>query len=169
MFVIGFAGLSGSGKTTLAEQVLARLAARGLRVSAVKSSHHHTDVDKPGKDSWRYRQAGAAEVALVGPERWAIMKETPDAPEPLANILARMAPVDIMLVEGYKSEEGLARIWVCREAFPASVPETWPEGLVAVATDIAGLDTGGLPALDVNDPGAVAGFVEGLWRRGSEN
>ena len=76
MFVVGFTGHSGSGKTTLIEKVLVTLRSRDRTVSAIKSSHHGTDVDVPGKDSWRFRQAGAEEVVLVSDKRWALMKET---------------------------------------------------------------------------------------------
>lgn len=157
MQVVGFIGPSGVGKTTLMEKVLARLVSRGRTVSAVKSSHHRVDVDAPGKDSYRYRTAGANEVVLVTPERWALMKESPE-PVKLSEVLARIEPVDIVLVEGYKSEEGVARILVHRKGVsetPVFVP-----GVVAVATDDESLEPPeGVARLDINSPGAVANFV----------
>ncbi len=157
MFAVGFIGPSGVGKTTLMEKVLARLIDRGRSVSAVKSSHHDTDVDKPGKDSWRYRTAGASEVVLVGPERWAIMHETRE-PASLEEMLARMTPVDIVLVEGYKGEEGIPRILVHRHGY--DLPQELVDGVMAVATDDEALRLPeGVTRLDINSPGAVANFV----------
>ena len=83
-FAVGFIGRSGSGKTTLAEKVLAELVRRGRRVSAIKDAHHGIDLDRPGKDTWRYREAGASRVILRTAERWAVMSETPGGPAPLA-------------------------------------------------------------------------------------
>ena len=157
MQVVGFIGPSGVGKTTLMEKVLARLVSRGRSVSAVKSSHHHVDVDTPGKDSYRYRTAGANEVVLATPERWVLMKESP-GPVKLSDVLARMEPVDIVLVEGYKSEEGVARILVHRKG--VSETPVFAPGVVAVATDDEALETPeGVARLDINSPGAVANFV----------
>ncbi len=161
MLVVGFVGSSGAGKTTLMEKVLAALVARGQRVSAVKSTHHDTDVDKPGKDSWRFREAGASEVILAGRERWALMRETPEGEASLSELLSRLAPVDIVLVEGFKSEEGIPRIGVARKAFGKPLPPS--SDYVAVATDDEMLE---LPALarrlPVDEPEAVADFVEEL-------
>lgn len=158
MLVVGFIGHSGVGKTTLMEKVLARLVSRGRSVSAVKSSHHGLDLDTPGKDSWRYRTAGANEVALVSDKRWAIMKECPEEVG-LSEIISRMQPVDIILVEGYKSEEGIARILVHRKGISEDELIHRP-GVVAVATDDETLEVPeGIAKLDINSPGAVANFV----------
>ncbi len=164
MFAVGFVGSSGAGKTTLMEKVLAALVARGLRVSAVKSTHHDTDVDKPGKDSWRFRKAGASEVILAGRERWALMRETPEAEVTLAELLSRLASVDIVLVEGFKSEEGIPRIGVARKAFGKPLPPS--REYVAVATDDEMLELpAGAVRLPVDEPEAVADFVEQLKKK----
>ena len=157
MFAVGFIGPSGVGKTTLMEKVLARLIDRGRSVSAVKSSHHDTDVDKPGKDSWRYRTAGASEFVLVGPVRWAIMHETRE-PASLEEMLARLTPVDIVLVVGFMGEEGFPRILVHRHGY--DLPQELVDGVMAVATDDEALRLPeGVTRLDINSPGAVANFV----------
>ena len=101
MKIFGFAGFSGSGKTTLIEQLIPLFVARGLRVSLVKHAHHSFDIDQPGKDSHRHRMAGAAEVMVASAKRWALIHEHGDAPEPnLDALVARMSPVDLVLVEG---------------------------------------------------------------------
>ena len=103
MKVFGFAGFSGSGKTTLLEKVIPLLVARGLNVSLIKHAHHNVDIDKPGKDSYRHREAGCSEVMLVSSTRWALMHELRNEPEPsLEEQLARFSPCDLILVEGYK-------------------------------------------------------------------
>ena len=164
MFAVGFVGSSGAGKTTLMEKVVAALVRRGCSVSAIKSTHHDTDVDKPGKDSWRYRAAGADEVILAGRDRWALMRETPEASVTLSELLARLSPVDIVLVEGFKSEEGIPRIGVARKAFGKPLPAS--SEYVAVATDDEELELpAGAVRLPVNDPEAVADFVEQLKRQ----
>ncbi len=158
MFAVGFVGPSGVGKTTLMEKVLARLVSRGRTVSAVKSTHHDTDLDSPGKDSWRYRTAGAKEVVLAGDKRWALMRETEGQKVSLQEILSRMDAVDIVLVEGYKGEEGIARILVHRKNC-AQALRMLP-GVAAIATDDPDLEIPeGIARLDINSPGAVANFV----------
>ncbi len=105
MKAIGFAGYSGSGKTTLIEHLLPRLVADGLRVSVLKQSHHDIELDSPGKDSWRHRQAGAHEVLLATPGRWMLVHELRGAPVPdLAAQLACLSPCDLVLVEGFRHE-----------------------------------------------------------------
>lgn len=161
MLIVGFTGHSGSGKTTLIEKVLETLRARDRKVSAVKRSHHGTDIDVPGKDSYRFRKAGAEEVVLVSDCRWALMKET-DAPVGLDEILSRLSPVDIVLVEGYKSEENIPHILVHRKAADLAQPIFTP-GVVAVATDDESLQVPeGVTRLDLNSPAAVANFVVSL-------
>jgi len=157
MKVFGLAGYSGSGKTTLIEQLIPRFAARGLRVSLIKHTHHNFDVDQPGKDSFRHRAAGAGEVLLTCDTRWVLMHELRGAPEPsLEAQLAVLSPCDLVLVEGFK-QTSIAKLEVHRPA--AGKPPIWPENasVVAVATDAA-IDCR-LPVLDLNDPDAVAAFI----------
>src|SRR5918995_6024458 len=103
MRIIGLAGWSGSGKTTLLAKVIPRLAARGLSVSTLKHAHHAFDVDQPGKDSHTHRLAGATEVLVGSAARWALVHELRGAAEPaLADLLGKLSPVDLVIVEGYK-------------------------------------------------------------------
>lgn len=105
MRIIGLAGWSGSGKTTLLAKVIPRLTARGLTVSTLKHAHHAFDIDQPGKDSHTHRMAGATEVLIGSANRWALMHELRGAAEPKLNeLLARLTPVDLVIVEGYKWE-----------------------------------------------------------------
>jgi molybdopterin-guanine dinucleotide biosynthesis protein B len=157
MKTFGFAGWSGSGKTTLIEQLIPRFTALGLKVSLVKHAHHSFDVDHPGKDSWRHRQAGCHEVMIGSGVRWALMHELRGAPEPaLEELIARMSPCDLLLVEGFKRYE-MPKLEIYRAA--NGKPPLHPDDphIVAVATDVR-LDTR-LPQLDLNDPDAVAAFV----------
>lgn len=160
MKVLGLAGWSGSGKTTLMVRLIPALKARGLTVSTVKHAHHRFDVDTPGKDSYRHREAGAAEVMVASANRFALMHELRDAPEPpLADLLAKMSLVDLVLVEGFK-REGHAKIEVHRAA--NGKPPLWPDddAIIAVASDCE-IDTGARPRLDLNDVDAVADFAAG--------
>src|SRR6266540_1346597 len=103
MRIIGFAGWSGAGKTTLLANVMPRILSRGLRVSTVKHAHHSFDVDRPGKDSHTHRMAGATEVLVSSASRWALVHELRGAAEPsLGALLAKLSPVDLVLVEGFK-------------------------------------------------------------------
>src|SRR5215472_2468511 len=104
MRIFGLAGWSGSGKTTLMTALIPEFVSRGIAVSTIKHAHHSFDIDKPGKDSWHHRQAGAREVMVASGQRWALMHELRGAAEPsLDELLARMSPVDLVLVEGFKS------------------------------------------------------------------
>jgi len=103
MKVYGVTGWKDSGKTTLTERLLAEMVRRGLAVSSVKHAHHDTEIDHPGRDSFRHRAAGAGQVIVASPVRWALMTELRGAPEPpLEALLARLDPVDLVLVEGFK-------------------------------------------------------------------
>jgi len=106
MKVYGVVGWKNAGKTTMVERLVGEIAGRGFSVSTVKHTHHMVDVDQKGKDSWRHRQAGARQVILSSSARWAVMTELKGAPEaPLAELLAHLAPVDLVIVEGYKRDD----------------------------------------------------------------
>jgi molybdopterin-guanine dinucleotide biosynthesis protein B len=157
MKVMGFAGWSGSGKTTLVEQVIGVLTARGFDVSLVKHAHHSFDIDHAGKDSWRHRQAGCREVMVSSGQRWSLTRELRgDAEATLDDLLAKLGPCDVVLVEGFKRAD-IPKIEVYRAG--VTEPLLFPEDgrIVAVATD-TGVPTA-LPKLDINDPEAVANFI----------
>ena len=157
MKIIGIAGFSGSGKTTLIEKLIPILVREGLRVSLVKHAHHEFDVDQPGKDSYRHRHAGCAEVLISSSKRWALMHELRGAAElPLAEALKHLSPCDLVIVEGYKSEP-IAKIEVHRAAGHTPLLHPDDPHVVAVATDEP-LDTE-LPQLDLNDAEDVARFI----------
>ena len=106
MNVFGVTGWKNAGKTGLMERLVAEFCGRGLRVSTLKHAHHSFDVDHPGKDSHRHRMAGASQVLLASTERWALMNEHRGAPEPsLAALLAKLDPVDLVLIEGWKRDK----------------------------------------------------------------
>jgi len=156
--VFGIAGRSGSGKTTLIEALLPRLAARGLSVNVIKHSHHDITLEPPHKDSARFRQAGAQEVMVASPFRYAIVHELRQQPEPsLQAQLARLAPADLTLVEGFK-HEAIPRMEVYRPALGADPLHAQAgSGFIAVATDAA-LNTR-LPCLPLNEPDVIAAFI----------
>lgn len=156
--VIGLAGWSGSGKTTLVTQLIPVLVARGIRVSTLKHAHHAFDVDRPGKDSHRHREAGAQQVLVSSAKRWALMTENRDQPEPdSAALLAKLDPVDLVIIEGFKREHH-EKIEVHRPS--VGKPALWTEdpGIIAVASDEVLTDCP-LPILPLNDVEAVADFV----------
>jgi molybdopterin-guanine dinucleotide biosynthesis protein B len=154
---IGFIGYSNSGKTTLIERLIPLLRAHGLAVSAVKNAHHGFDMDRPGKDSFRYREAGAGQVLIATGQRWALLTETPQRAAPLETLLARLDPCDLVLVEGFKSEGAIARIEVRRAG--QSEPPIFPGDAKVVAVASDGPVATQLPVLDLNDPPAVARFI----------
>ena len=154
MKVIGLAGWSGAGKTTLLARVIPHLLGRGLKVSVIKHAHHDFDVDIPGKDSWVHRRAGATEVLVSSSQRWALMHELRGANEPrLPELLAKMSPVDLVVIEGFKREP-LRKIEVHRAA--NGKPLLFPDdpGVVGIATDVAVETT--LPTAHLDDVEAVA-------------
>ena len=159
--VVGIAGWSGSGKTALIVKLIPELAARGLRVATIKHAHHQFDIDKPGKDSYEHRIAGAAEVAISSARRWAIVHENRGDPEPtLDEMLDRISAADIVLVEGYKTEPH-RKIEVWRRA--TGKPPLFPDdpNVVALATDETPPPTG-ISVLDLNNVPEIAAFVVGL-------
>lgn len=155
--VIGIVGWKDSGKTTLVVRLVEHLAARGLRVSTVKHAHHLVDLDQPGKDSWRHRAAGAGEVALVGGQRWALLHELRAEPEPgLEEILARMGPADLVIVEGFK-RFAHPKIEVHRAERGGELLAASDPAIVAIASDTP-LATA-LPVLDLDDVPAIAAMA----------
>jgi molybdopterin-guanine dinucleotide biosynthesis adapter protein len=155
--VFGFAAWSGSGKTTLMERLIPLFVARGLRVSVIKHAHHGFDVDQPGKDSFRHRQAGASEVLVSSGARWALMHELRGAPElGLTELIDRLSPCDLLLIEGFKREP-VPRIEVHRQATGA--PLLYPDdaNILAVASDVA-LEAP-IPVFALDDPAALADFL----------
>lgn len=158
MKVFGFAGWSGSGKTTLMAALIPELVARGIAVSTIKHAHHAFDVDQPGKDSWRHREAGATEVLVASERRWALMHELREAAEPsLDELVAHMTPVDLLLVEGYKRHPH-PKIEVYRAALGKPLIYPGDPFVVAIASDEKPADAP-LPWLPLDDPPAVARFI----------
>jgi molybdopterin-guanine dinucleotide biosynthesis adapter protein len=159
MRIIGLAGWSGSGKTTLVTSVIPVLVGRGLKVATVKHAHHEFDIDQPGKDSWRHRAAGASEVAIVSSRRWAIVHELGgDAEPPLADILAKLSPVDLVIVEGFK-RHAHPKLEVYRAAVGKPLLHPDDDCIVAVATD-APLPQAQVPVLMLNDVEAIANVLQ---------
>ena len=159
MKVIGLAGWSGAGKTTLLSLVIPYLRQQGLRVSVIKHAHHTFDVDVPGKDSWRHREAGAEEVLVSSGHRWALMHELRGAREPrLPDLLKKMSRVDLVVVEGYKSEPH-RKIEVYRA--DNNKPFLFPDdaGIVGIVSDVA-VETD-LPTAHLDDIPAVAAMLRG--------
>lgn len=156
----GLAGWSGAGKTTLMVKLLPELTARGVTVSTVKHAHHSFDIDQPGKDSFRHRAAGATEVLIGSARRWALIHELREAAEPsLEDLLARMSPVDLVLVEGFK-REAHDKLEVHRVANGKPLLAPDDPRIVAVASDQP-LDGVKLPRLDLDDVVAIADFILG--------
>ena len=161
MKVIGFSGYSGVGKTTLVEGVIASLTLAGQRVSVVKHAHHDFDIDHPGKDSWRHRQAGAFEVVIASRRRLAKIREFPIEVQPTVHqLLAELVECDWALVEGFKHAD-LLKIEVWRAALGKPVQYPDDPFIVALATDSATAlpQPTALPLLDLNAPDAVADFL----------
>ncbi len=157
MKLIGLAGWSGAGKTTLLTRLIPHFSAQGLRVSVIKHAHHQFDVDVPGKDSWRHREAGAAEVLVSSEKRWALMHELRGAGEPrLTLLLDKLSPVDLVVVEGFKREPH-RKIEVHRAA--NGKPLLFPDdpGIVGIATDVP-VETR-LPTVHLDDIPMVAAVL----------
>jgi molybdopterin-guanine dinucleotide biosynthesis protein B len=158
MKVIGLAGWSGAGKTTLLTRVIPHLLAQGLRVSVIKHAHHGFDVDVPGKDSWVHRQSGAVEVLVSSGNRWALMHELRGANEPrLPELLAKMSRVDLVIVEGFKSEPH-RKIEVHRLANGKAMLFPDDPGIVGIASD-ATVETS-LPVAHLDDIPAIAAMMQ---------
>lgn len=163
MKVYGVTGWKNTGKTGLVERLVAEIAARGLTVSTVKHAHHDTEIDHPGRDSYRHRQAGAQQVLVSSPARWALMHELRGAPEPaLEDLLARLSPVDLVLIEGYKrAAHPKIEAHRLETGHPLLAPGN--DSVRAVASDAATGDPAlaavGVPVLPLNDTAAIASFI----------
>ena len=159
MNIYGIIGYKNAGKTSLVERLVTEITGRGFSVSTVKHAHHAFDLDHPGKDTFRHRQAGAGQVMLSTATRWALMTELRGAEEPpLADLLARMDPVDLVLIEGYKRDRH-PKVEVHRvvTGHPLIALADATVRAVACDTQVAA----GVPLLDLNDTGAVADFILG--------
>ena len=156
--VSGLCGWSGSGKTTLILKLIAAVQARGFSVSTMKHAHHSFDIDRPGKDSHRHRGAGAREVLITSAQRWALMHENHDQPEPsLQALLARMSAVDLVLVEGFKRQPH-PKMEIHRPSL--GKPLLYPDdpSIVAIACS-AGLSTATIPHFDIDDVTGITDFM----------
>ena len=157
MKLYGVTGWKNAGKTGLMERLVTEITGRGLTVSTVKHAHHNFDVDHPGKDSYRHRSAGATEVLLASRNRWALMHELRDNNEPtLASLLAQLAPVDLVLVEGYKRDRH-PKIEAHRVETGNALIAPDDDTVHAVASNTK-LDID-RPLFDLNDTGAIADFI----------
>ena len=158
--VFGITGWKNSGKTTLTARLVTELTARGLSVSTLKHAHHEFDIDKEGTDSWRHRAAGAQEVAIVSGRRWAVMHELRNEEEPpLEEILARLAPCDLVLVEGYKREKHHKIEARRRGARDTRALSREDPNIVAVASDHPQPDET-LPVFDLDDIARIADMIQ---------
>jgi molybdopterin-guanine dinucleotide biosynthesis protein B len=156
--VLGMAGWSGSGKTTLVTKLIPALGARGLKVSTIKRAHHAFQVDKPGKDSYEHRRAGAGEVLISGAGRWVLMHENRQEPEAtLAQLLRRLSPCDLVLVEGFKGERH-PKLEVFRTAAGKTPLHPKDSRIVAVASDRP-FPNAGIPVVALDDVAAIADLV----------
>lgn len=162
--VFGVVGWSGSGKTTLVTSLVPELVGRGLRVSTVKHTHHDIEIDKPGKDSYRHREAGATEVLVTSPKRWALVHELRSDPEPdMEDLIARMEAVDLILIEGFKSHR-FAKLEVYRPATGKPLLAADDPSIVAVASDVR-LPEVAVPVLPLDDVPAIARFIVNYFTR----
>ena len=155
--LLGLAGYSGSGKTTLLEKIIPLLTAQGLRIAVIKHAHHDFEIDRPGKDSYRQRKAGASEVLISSAYRWALIHELGHETEPtLEELCARLSPCDLVLVEGYKYA-AIPKLEVYRQE--CGHPHLFPSDvrIIAIVTD--NKVPLPLPVLDINVPQEVAAFI----------
>ena len=163
MQVFGFAGWSGSGKTTLIERLIPRFVAQGLAVALLKHAHHEFAVDRPGKDSYRHREAGCQEVLITSTARWALIHELRGSPElTLEDAIARLSPCDIVLVEGFKAAP-IPKLEIYRGSVGKSLLHGSDPNILAIATDTP-LDTP-LPTFALDDIDGIVGFVRARARR----
>jgi len=158
MKIFGFAGWSGSGKTTLIINLIPELVGRGLSVSTMKHAHHNFDIDQPGKDSYEHRQAGASEVMISASNRWALMHEVRENNEPsIDELIVRMTPVDLLLVEGFKSHPH-PKMEVHRPVVGKPLLQINDPAIIAVASD-GKLNDLTVPIFNLNDIVGIADFI----------
>jgi len=158
MRVIGLAGWSGSGKTTLITKVVPVLVGRGLKVATIKHAHHAFDLDRPGKDSWLHREAGASEVVVASSRRWALVHELRDEPElSLIDLLAKLSPADLVIIEGFK-RHAHPKLEVYRAAVGKPLIYPQDDCVVAIASDNA-LPQAQLPVLMLDDIEGIANVL----------
>ena len=158
MKLYGVTGWKNSGKTVLMERLVAEFTRRGVSVSTIKHAHHDTDIDHPGRDSFRHREAGAREVVVSSPNRWALMHELRGAGEPkLEDLVARLSPVDLILVEGYKRAPH-PKVEAHRRETGRPLLAADNASIRAVASDEP-LDGLAVPLLDLDDTAAIADFI----------
>lgn len=158
MKLFGIAGWSGSGKTSLITALLPLFAEAGLQASTIKHAHHSFDVDKPGKDSYEHRRAGAAEVLITSSQRWVLMHENRHEPEPtLSQLASRLSPADVVLVEGFKREP-IDKLEVYRPELGKPLLQRNDPHVVAIASTGPPRDFP-VPRLSLNDPSAIAKFI----------
>lgn len=159
MRVFGLAGWSGSGKTTLLTRLLPAFRERGVSVSTIKHAHHAFDVDQPGKDSYRHREAGATEVMVSSERRWALMHELRGAAEPsLEQLLRHMSPVDLVIVEGFK-RAAVPKLEIYRPSIGKPLLASEDSEIVAIASDLPVAGLGQLPRFALDDIGTIADFI----------
>ena len=160
MQIFGLAGWSGSGKTTLMTALIPEFVSRGMTVSTIKHAHHSFDIDQPGKDSWQHREAGAQEVMVASGRRWALMHELRGTIEPsLDELLTRMKPVDLLLVEGFKHHDH-PKIEIYRHGLGKPLLHPDDPFIVAIASDHWRAEFS-RPWLPLSDAAAIASFILG--------
>lgn len=158
MRLYGIAGWKNTGKTTLVERLVTEIVGRGFSVSTIKHAHHSFDIDQPGRDSHRHRAAGATEVLLSSPARWALMHELRGAPEPvIGDLLPKLSPVDLLLVEGYK-RNGHPKIETSRAEIGKQLLALDDPTIRAVASDVL-YDGLQIPVFDLDDTAGIADFI----------
>tara|TARA_B100000686_G_scaffold322360_1_gene376034 strand:- start:9418 stop:9915 length:498 start_codon:yes stop_codon:yes gene_type:complete len=164
--VLGFAGWSGSGKTTLIKNIIPYLNRLNISVSTLKHAHEGFDIDQPGKDSFVHREAGAKEVLISSNKRFALMHEYKEAEMRLSNLLKKLQPVDLILVEGWKSEKH-RKIEVFRSCINKPLLCEKDNNIIAIATDNINLNYPGKKILNLNDYNSISLFIKSLLKENS--
>lgn len=168
--LLGFVGYSGSGKTTLLTQLITILRDRGYRIGVIKHAHHQFDIDYPGKDSYELRHAGASQMLVASQYRWALISETPQqehAPQ-LDELLQKLdsSRLDLILVEGFK-QESYPKLEVYRDVVAHAPLHPQDPDIIGLITELPAQAPPGLPVLDINNPSAIADFVEAFMQPGT--